>query len=98
MSRAIGPVILAGGLAAANEAILGPVAVHKAPDFAAVFRLLPATAGLALALAGLEKVAPQFAVGLAWLLVAGVLVFSPTGGPSLISNANTVLGITKKGG
>jgi hypothetical protein len=91
VARSTGPVLLAGGLAAANEALFAPLAAHKAPDWAATFRLLPVTAGLALGLALLERAAPQFAVGLGWLLVAGVFVFSPTGGPAVLTNVNKVL-------
>ncbi len=97
MARSTGPVLLAGTLAAANEAVLAPLAGHKSADWGAVFRLIPVTGGLALALAALEKAAPGFASGLAWLLVAGVILFPPAGGPSLISNANSALGITKGG-
>lgn len=97
MARSTGPVLLAGALAAGNEVLLGPLAAHKAPDTGAVWRLVPVTAGLALALAGLERAAPGFTVGLAWLLVAGVVLFPPAGGPSILANANVILGYQKGG-
>jgi hypothetical protein len=86
-----GPVLLAGGLAAANEAVFAPLAAHRPENWDAVFRLVPATAGLALGLALLEKAARGFAVGLAWLLVAGVLVFPVGSAPPLLANVNQVL-------
>ncbi len=91
MAESTGPVLLAGGLAMANEALLGPMAAGKPPDWTGWWRLVPVTAGLALALAGLEKAAPEFAKGLAWLLVAGVLVFPPGKTGPLIGNANKIL-------
>lgn len=91
MARSTGPVILAGALAAGNEALFAPMAAGRPADWGAVWRLVPVTAGLALALALLERAAPEFATGLAWLLVAGVLVFPPGHAPSILGNANKVL-------
>lgn len=91
MARSTGPVLLAGALAAGNEALLGPMASGKPADWGAVWRLLPVTAGLALALALLERASPEFAVGLGWLLVAGVLIFPPGNQPSILASANKVL-------
>lgn len=91
MADSTGPVLIAGALAAANESLIGPLASGKPADWTATFKLVPVTAGLALALALLEKIARQFAVGLAWLLVAGVLVFPPGGQPSILSSVNKLL-------
>ncbi|MGH3223567.1 MAG: hypothetical protein ACRDPY_33605 [Streptosporangiaceae bacterium] len=91
MSRSAGPVILAGALAASNEALFSPLAAGKAADWGSVWRLVPVTAGLALGLALLEKAAPAFAVGLAWLLVGGVIVFPPGNAPSVLANVNKIL-------
>lgn len=91
MSRSAGPVILAGSLAAANEALFTPLSTGKPADWAPVFRLVPVTAGLALGLSLLEKAVPEFATGLAWLLVAGVFIFPVGHAPSLLSNVNSVL-------
>lgn len=91
MAASTGPVILAGTLAAANEALFSPLAAGSQPDWGSVWRLVPATAGLALALALLEKAAPEFATGLAWLLVAGVILFPPGHAPSILTNVNKVL-------
>lgn len=91
MAESTGPVILAGGLAAANEAIFGPMSSGKPADWSAVWRLVPVTAGLALGLALLERAAPEFAKGLAWLLVAGVIIFPPGNQPSILTNVNKTL-------
>ena len=39
----------------------------------------------------LEKLAPAFATGLAWLLVAGVVLLPPGKQGSVITNANKIL-------
>jgi hypothetical protein len=91
MARSTGPVLVAGGLAAANEAIFTPLATHQAENWDAAFRLVPATAGLALGLALLEQAASGFAMGLAWLLVVGVLVFPLGNAPPIVTNVNKIL-------
>jgi hypothetical protein len=58
--------------------------------------VLPATAGLALALAGLEKLAPGFAVGLAWLTLATVLLVPVGNAPTPFVTAGKALGIAGK--
>lgn len=87
------PIALAvGAITAANEVIFAPLAGQKV---AFNWKIVPATAGLALALAGLEHLSRPFAVGLAWLaLVAAVAV--PFGNaPSPLSNALKVMGYAK---
>jgi hypothetical protein len=93
VAASTGIVLAAGALAAGNEVLLGPLATHKPPQWGSAWRLVPVTAGLALALGLLEKAAPQFAAGLAWLLLAGVIVFPPGHQPSILDNANKVLGL-----
>jgi hypothetical protein len=61
------------------------------PDYGAVWRLVPVTALLAAGLAGLEKVVPEFAVGLAGLLLAGVFIFPVGKGGSALDNINRAL-------
>lgn len=91
MAQSTGPVLLAGALAGANEALFAPMATGQPANWAPVWRLVPVTAGLALALALVEKAAPEFANGLAWLLVLGVLVFPVGTAPSILSNVNKVM-------
>lgn len=88
MAASTGPVLLAGALAASNETLFGPMAAGKPAEWGSVWRLIPVTAGLAFGLALLERAAPQFAVGLAWLLVAGVLVFPAGHAPPILDNIN----------
>lgn len=99
MASSTGPVLAAGAITAANELLFAPA--HAAArgtlrqplqDFN--WRLIPATAGLALALAVLEKISEPFAVGLAWLAVATALVVPLGSAPSPIASAAKALGYT----
>ena len=87
MAQSTGWVLAAGGIAAANEAIFVPAETGKPPDFSSVWRILPATALLALGLAGLEQAVPGFATGIARLLVVAVLVFPVGNAPTPLENA-----------
>jgi len=72
MARSTGIVLTVGGITAVNEVFFAPITNHGAvKDFN--WRIIPATGALALGLAGLERVAPSFAVGLAWLSLVAVL-------------------------
>lgn len=90
MARSTGVVLAIGGITAANEVLFAPVAGSGHVAFN--WRILPATAGLALALAGLERLAPDFAVGLAWLGLVTVLVVPIGNAPTPLQNANKILG------
>ena len=91
MARSTGVVIAVGAITLANEAIFAPLLGEKT---SVNWRILPATAGLALALAGLEKVAPDFAVGLAWLSLLTALVVPFGNAPTPLQNANKILGFS----
>lgn len=93
MAASTGPVLIAGGITAANELIFAPIEGQKVKFN---WRLIPATGLLALSLAGLEKVSPGFAVGLAWLLVATVLIVPLGNAPTPLDNVNKVLGYAGK--
>lgn len=92
MARSTGWVLAAAAITGANEALFVPAETGKPPDFTAVWRLIPAAGLLALALAGLETLAPEFAVGLARLLVVGVLVFPVGNAPAPLDSVNKLLG------
>jgi hypothetical protein len=77
VAASTGPVLAAGAIAFASEGVLAPLAGSGSANWN--WRIIPATAGLALALAGLEKLAPGFAAGLAWLTLVTVLIV-PVGG------------------
>lgn len=79
MANAASLVLAAGGIAAANEAIFAPLASGK--DFTTsiksdtnLWRLVPATAILALTLTGLEKISEPLGKGLAGLVLLAVLI------------------------
>ncbi len=90
MARSTGIVLATGGITAVNEVLFAPVLHEKGVVFN--WRLIPATAGLALALAGLEHVAPAFATGLAWLALITVLVVPFGNAPTPLANAAAIFG------
>jgi hypothetical protein len=79
---------MTGGITLANEAFFAPG--HGVGKIN--WRVIPATAGLALALAGLERLAPKFAVGLAWLALGTVLIVPFGHAPTPLQNATRTLG------
>lgn len=89
MARSTGIVLGVGAITAANELLLAPLAGAKVSFN---WRIIPATAGLALALAGLERLAPGFAVGLAYLALAAVLVVPFSNNPTPLDNFIKVMG------
>jgi hypothetical protein len=92
MGKATGLVLAAGGIAVANEALFAPLAGHGTPWKNLNWRLLPATVILALALSGLEKLTPQFAVGLAGLTLVATLSVPYGNARPPIDNVLKVLG------
>jgi hypothetical protein len=106
MARSTGIVIATGAITLANDAIFAPAltggkkggvsaGLISTGAGAVNWRIIPATAGLALALAGLERIAPAFAVGLAWLSLATVLIVPFGNAPTPLENATRLLGYTK---
>lgn len=75
MSGAAGYVLAAGGLAAANEIFFAPVEGGKEVDFQTFnWRIVPATAILAIVLTGIEKLNEGFGTGLGMLVLLSALV------------------------
>lgn len=95
MARSTGIALAAGAVTFGNEALFAPLAGTGKVNVN--WRIIPATAGWALALALIEKVAPGFAVGLAWLSLATVLVVPFGNAPTPLENLNRLMG-SKKGG
>lgn len=92
MAASTGPVLAAGVITFVNEGLLAPAAGEGAAKWN--WRVVPATAGLALALTALEKLSPGFAVGLAWLTLATALLVPFGNAPTPIQTAAKALGYT----
>jgi hypothetical protein len=84
-----GIVLAVGGITAANELLFSPATGGKVSFN---WRIIPATAGLALALAGLERLSHPFAVGLAWLSLVAVLAVPFGNAPTPLQNALKIMG------
>ena len=88
---AAGYVIAAGGIVAANEVIFAPIATGgKTVSFN--WRIIPATAILALVLTGFEKVAPDFGNTLGGMVLLVSLVAPMGNAPSPLDNIAKVVG------
>jgi hypothetical protein len=92
---AVGYALAAGGIVAANDAIFIPMETGQAPWTGLNWRIVPATAFLALALDGLDRLAPGFGKGLAVLVLISALVipFGNSGTP--LQNAAKLVGNKK---
>ena len=90
--RSTGLVLAAGGVAIANEALFAPLSGRGTPFKDLNWRLVPATALLALALGGLEQLAPKFAVGLAGLTLLAVLIVPYGKAPTPLDNVLKTMG------
>jgi hypothetical protein len=90
MATSTGFVLAAGGIAMANDAVFAPLADNQKININ--WRIIPATAVLAIAIAGLEKIAPAFGKGLGALVLLSVLIIPYGNAPSPISNITKVLG------
>jgi hypothetical protein len=89
MAASTGIAITVGAITAANEVLFAPMLGEKV-NFN--WRIIPATAGLALALGGLERIAPGFATGLAYLALATVLIVPFGNAPTPLTNINKLMG------
>lgn len=87
-------VLAASGIVLANELVFLPLGTGKPLDLAKSvnWRIIPATAILALTLAGLEKVSEPLGVGLAGLILLAVLIVPVGNAPSPIENAAKMVG------
>jgi len=89
VAQSTGIILAIGALTLTNEVVFAPLAGQKV---SVNWRILPATAGLALALAGLERIAPEFAVGLAWLGLVTAIAIPFGNAPTPLQNATKILG------
>lgn len=100
MASAAGLVLAAGGIAAANEAIFVPISQGK--GFTAsvasdtnLWRIVPATAILAIVLNGLEHLSEPLGKGLAGLVLLAVLIMPVGNAPTPIENVESALKAVK---
>jgi hypothetical protein len=93
-SGAVGMILAAGAITAANEAVFAPVADSVKASFN--WRIVPATVIAALLIDGLDRLSPAFAIGLAATALITVL-FTQTGkAPAPAENLDKILGYTGK--
>ena len=95
MAASTGIVLAVGGITLGNELLGAALRGQQWSATSVNWRVIPATAGLALALAGLERIAPGFATGLAWLSLATVLIVPFGRQPTPVDNALKILGYAK---
>ena len=97
MGASTGPVLMAGAIVLANEAIFAPIAAGKGNNQVKFnWRIIPATAIGALALGGVEQASPQLAKGLAYIALITVLFARVGHAPAPMENVAVVLGYAKK--
>lgn len=92
MAQSTGIVLAVGGITLANEVAFAPLASGGKITSDFNWRVIPATLGLAIALAGLERLAPGFAIGLAGLSLLAVLVYPFGNAKSPLENITKVMG------
>jgi hypothetical protein len=92
MAQSTGIVLAVGGITLANEVVFAPVASGGKITSDFNWRIIPATLGLALALGGLEHIAPGFATGLAWLSLLACLAVPFGKASSPLENISKVMG------
>lgn len=90
--KSTGYVLAAGGIVLANEAIFVPVETGKTPLQTINWRVVPATAIMALMLAGVESLNPGFGAGLGMLVLLSVLVLPLGNAGSPLENAAKMVG------
>jgi hypothetical protein len=92
MSQVTGIALAVGAVTFANEALFAPI---LGESVAVNWKILPATVGLALALTGLERIAPDFAVGLAWMALFTAVAVRYGNAPTPLENLNKIFGYSK---
>ncbi len=92
MAASTGIILAAGAVTLANEAVFAPIAAGGKITSHFNWRVIPATAGAAIVLAGLEHLSQRFAAGIAWIALITVLFtnLGKAGAPA--ANAAKALG------
>jgi hypothetical protein len=97
MAVSTGLIITAGAITAVNDLFLSPMAQGKSPSWSAAnWRIVPATAIAALALAGLDQLSPAFATGLAATALITVLFAKVSTADPPAENLDKILGYGQK--
>jgi hypothetical protein len=97
MSDSTGVVLAVGGITAANELVFAPLANGGSPWKNFNWRIIPATAIFALAMAGVDQVSPQLGRGIAVIALVTVLVTPFGNAPAPVENVAKVLGYSQGG-
>jgi hypothetical protein len=93
MASSTGYVLTAGFVAASNDMFFGP----KGVDLTNVnWRIVPATGIMALMLAGIGTVSPEFATGLGALVLLSVLIVPVGNAPTPLENLAKFVGSNKR--
>ena len=92
MATSTGIVLAVGGITAANELLFAPLAGDGTPWKNFNWRIIPATGVFALAMAGLEQLSPQLAIGLSLTALVTVLFASFGKAPPPVTNLSKILG------
>jgi hypothetical protein len=81
MSASTGPILAAGGIAAANTFLF-----NSKGDFPQLIKIAVATTIAAVMLQGAEHINTQIAVGIAWISLVTALLYPPAKGKSFVNN------------
>lgn len=90
--RSTGYIIAAGGIVLANDAIFIPLETGQAPLTSVNWRIVPATAIMALVVGGIESLNEGFGTGLGMLVLLSVLVIPLGHAGSPLENMAKVFG------
>jgi hypothetical protein len=90
--KSTGYILAAGGLVLANDAIFIPMESGQTPLQAINWRVVPATAIMALVIGGVESLNPGFGAGLGLLVLLSVLVIPMGHGGSPLENMAKAFG------
>lgn len=92
MAKSTGIILAVGGITFANELLFAPIASGGTVKTNLNWRLIPATLIGAAALAALEQVSQQLAVGVAYIALVTVLFARLGNAPAPVENVAKALG------
>jgi hypothetical protein len=92
MSESTGIVLMVGGITAANEVLFAPLAGNGTPWQNFNWRIIPATAVFALAMAGVDQISPTLGKGISVIALVTVLFTRFGNAPAPVENVSKVLG------